>query len=276
MILGLLEPADLPEPMALRREAPKEPGTPWWVRVGHWVLALIVLGVLVGGTGWALSRILEPDNLRMEGVRLDGEVHHLTRELLKRTLANEMGENFFRLDLAQVRTVLEKLPWVARVSVRRVWPRTLEIWVEERQPLARWGDQSLVTANGDIFTPEPDTLPKELPRLMGPDQSAKEVCDRYIGLRDRLRGQGLDIAGLTLSDRHAWTLALSGGGLMVQLGSRDFELRLERFLRYRERLQRQGDIQSVDLRYSNGFAVRLLQRPPEPGQKAARKEGGRA
>ena len=41
---------------------------------------------------------------------------------------------------ARCAPALEQLPWVRRVSVRRVWPDRLEVTLEEHVALARWGD----------------------------------------------------------------------------------------------------------------------------------------
>ena len=40
-------------------------------------------------------------------------------------------------------TVLD-MPWVADISIRRVWPDKLNMVVTERVPLARWGDDVLM------------------------------------------------------------------------------------------------------------------------------------
>jgi cell division protein FtsQ len=68
---------------------------------------------------------------------------------------------------------------------------------------------------------------------------------------------GLKPARIRLSDRRAWTIELDDG-LEVILGRTDFDLRLERFAQLvpaalGERLREAGQL---DMRYTNGFAVR--------------------
>ena len=60
-----------------------------------------------------------------------------------------------------------------------------------------------------------------------------------------------------MNERRAWSLRLANG-LQLGLGRNDIHLRLLRFVRvYAEVLKpRLEAIDSVDLRYTNGFAVR--------------------
>ena len=52
-------------------------------------------------------------------VRVEGELHHVTREQLKLIAERHLKGNFFTLDLAKARDAFEKLPWARNVSVRR-------------------------------------------------------------------------------------------------------------------------------------------------------------
>lgn len=233
-----------------QQEQPSSRGTV----IIRWLVALVLLGGLVGSGIVGAMWLAAPDNVPLERVRIDGELRHTGRELLRRTLAGELRGSFFSLDLEAVRAAVEALPWISRASVRRVWPGTLVVHIEEREALARWGDQAVVSPGGEVFEPEPQSVPEGLARLSGPQQNAPEVVDRYRWMRRRLAQQGLEIAQLRLSRRHAWSVQLRGG-LWLHLGNRDLERRMERFLAHFPRLDEQRGLVQVDLRYSNGFAV---------------------
>jgi cell division protein FtsQ len=225
----------------------------------RWGSATALLGGLAGGAIWAAMWLGAADNVPLERVRIDGDIRHTKRAVLERTLAKGLRGSFFSLDLNTVRRALEDLPWVTRASVRRVWPATLVVRVEERRALARWGEDGVISPEGEVFTPDPDSLPKRLAILAGPLDSATNIAKRYGWLRQRLSAREMEIARLQMSDRHAWILELRDGPRLY-FGNRDFEPRFERFLKHYPRLAAQGAVEQMDFRYANGFAVRWASR----------------
>ncbi len=57
----------------------------------------------------------------------------------KRPVHESIRGGFFSVDLQAVRSAVEGLPWVDRVSVKRLWPDRIEETVVVHEPLARWG-----------------------------------------------------------------------------------------------------------------------------------------
>jgi len=187
-------------------------------------------------------------------IRVVGDVGHVTNEQVAAVIARELRGNFFTVDLAQAREAFEKLPWVRKVNVRRQWPDRLEVAVEEHQPLARWGSTALVNAHGEVFEA---AISSTLPVFFGPEGTATEVVARY-GEFDRLVAPiGRKVVLITLSARRAWQLRLDDG-MVLQLGRENLEARLAGFVSaYQRTVARMPQPPShVDLRYSNGFAVR--------------------
>jgi cell division protein FtsQ len=168
------------------------------------------------------------------------------------------------VDLAQAREAFEKLPWVRKVNVRRQWPDRLEVAVEEHRPLARWGTTALVSAQGEVFEAAINTT---LPVLQGPEGTAPEVVSHFQEFGRALEPIGRHIVQITLSARRAWVLKLDEG-TVIELGRENLESRLAGFVAAYERtvarLPRPATY--IDLRYTNGFAVR------SPGLKWDRKK----
>ncbi len=203
-------------------------------------------------------------------VRVSGELVHVTREQLETLARREVKGNFFTLDLAEARAAFATLPWVRKVDVRRQWPDRLEVALEEHVPLARWGNAALVNTHGEVFTA---TLDGAIPLFIGPPESAKEVAIQYGYFQRRLATIGQVPVGVQVSPRHAWQVRLASG-ITLKLGRERIEARLDRYIavyRILSRLQRKLDY--VDLRYPNGFAVRIPELRPEPQH---RRGGGTA
>jgi cell division protein FtsQ len=90
------------------------------------------------------------------------------------------------------------------------------------------------------------------------------VLGQYHLFRAALASTGLGIAELVLDERRSWRLTLDNN-LRLRLGRRQVQARLGRFGRvYHSFIKPQlGRIESVDLRYTNGFSVAWKEPSPE-------------
>jgi cell division protein FtsQ len=158
------------------------------------------------------------------------------------------------VDLEQARAAFEKLPWVRTVNVRRQWPDRLEFSVQEHRPVARWGSTALVSAQGEVFEA---AINATLPVLHGPDGTAPEVVSRFQAFQQALEPIGKNIVQVTLSARRAWFLKLNDG-MALELGRDNLESKLTNFVAaYDRTVARLPQLPNyIDLRYTNGFAVR--------------------
>lgn len=244
------------EPRKTPQKAEAAAGTGMLQRLLHWLTALGVLLLFAGGGVWGVITLRDPAVLPLKLVRIDGELRNLDRRELERAVGAVVDGNFFTVDLDAVRAAALKLAWVDQVTVRRIWPDTLNMWVEEQQPLARWGDSQLVNGRGDVFTPESEALKPELPSLAGPADSATEIVARYQRMGSRFAALKLDIDRLVMDGRGAWTVGFKQG-MELKLGHADTEARVERFVRLYPRLEQaeKRRVKRVDMRYANGVAV---------------------
>jgi cell division protein FtsQ len=93
---------------------------------------------------------------------------------------------------------------------------------------------------------------------------AAEMTERYRAWSDALRPLSLELAELRLSPRGGWRVRVAGNEspLTLELGRDEADARLARFVNaYRGTigaLARSGTrVETVDLRYRNGYAVRV-------------------
>ena len=216
------------------------------------VVGLFMLGACFGALYW----LLLPERFPVTRVEVKGNLQNTTRAQIEGALPRTAA-NFFVADLAEARSAVERLPWVRRVGVRRVWPDALEVSVEEHVALARWGDDRLVNIQGETFSAKSG---EALPSFIAPGGTAAEVTRRYRRFSEIIAPLGTGVERVVLTPRHAWQLRL-GNGLHLMLG-RDAdtaEARLVEFIKaYPSTVARVGrKHEYVDLRYPNGFAVRL-------------------
>ena len=236
---------------------------------------LVSVAVLSLITAVWIAIAWEPRLLPIRVVTIAGELHALSRTALQATIASQMRGGILTQDLTRLQREIQALSWVAEATVRRRWPDRLELQVRERQPLARWGEDQLVTADGVVFRLEGGELPTGLPQLIGGDaQDAGQLVQQYLIWQPRLTPLGLTLERLQRDQRGDWQLWFTNQ-LAVCLGTEDVERRFERLLAVYPRLSAIGQAARLDLRYSNGIAVRWLQPnqvPPAPPSPPVRGE----
>jgi cell division protein FtsQ len=218
----------------------------------------MVLAACLGGLYW----LLQPQRFPVTQVAVKGELKNTTLAQIEAVLPRLPGngaDNFFAADLAAIRGRVERLPWVRRVAVRRVWPARLAITVEEHVALARWGTgdemSRLVNTFGETFSAK---TTQTLPVLVAPAGTAGEVVRRFRRFNELVAPLGTSVERVVLTQRLAWQLRL-GNGLHVMLG-RDADLaedRLRRFVGTYPAVEKKKKHEYVDLRYPNGFALRV-------------------
>lgn len=217
------------------------------------LVGLVTLACLLAALYWLLHSSLFP----VRAVELRTPVTHVSPADVQAVVARHARGNFFAAGIAELRAALEQLPWVRSASVRRVWPDRLEISLDEHVALARWGADALVNTRGERFTGAVDGA---LPLFVGPPGTEGEVARRYERFTRLVEPLGSPIERVILSARHAWQLRLANG-LQITLG-RDGDLaeqRLQRFIRaFATSPQWKAQPREVvDLRYPNGFALRV-------------------
>lgn len=246
----------MPDPTATSPSRNARPAITRGALLGRLLTGLILLASLLG-TGW-IALQWEPMLLPVRAVSIEGEMHGLSREALQRTIGDQISGGILTQDLGALRARVQALPWIEHASVRRIWPDRIQVRVREHSALARWRERGLVTEDGTVFRPKDGRLPAGLARLSASaDGFAPEVVSRYLEWGPRLLPLGLIVDGVRRDARGDWSLELLGG-TQVLLGTDAVEQRLERLIAAYDQIEAIGVPTRLDLRYSNGLAVRWL------------------
>ena len=231
---------------------------------------LIVFGVVV--LAWAaMAGLKRLPIYPLRELVVVGTVERVSRAQIEHAARTALSGNLFGVDLDEARPAFEKLPWVRSASLRRQWPDAMELALEEHVAVARWspadGEQRLVNTHGEVFAA---SAGDELPAFSGPEGSAAAMLARYREFDSQLAKIQRKTLVLTLSAREAWQVRLDDG-VLVDLGRdqprQPLTERLTRltdhYVAAREKVN--TPIVAVDVRYPNGFALRLGQ----PDKKSA-------
>lgn len=213
---------------------------------------------------WALV----PEDMPLTQLEVRGEFQHLQPEDVRAAAQPYLAAPFFSVDLDTVRVAVAALPWVARVRVERQWPGAISVRVWERQPYARWNDASVLDTESQAFTPHAGGIPTGLPLLGGSPGHEAEVAQTWHRLSPALSEGGLQLIGLSRDVRGEWT-ARTVTGIELRFGQDppDERLPILKQVALRSLEGRWEQVQYIDLRYTNGFAVGWREAESTGGQK---------
>ena len=230
----------------------------WHYIARQGMLALMLVGLIA-----AVWIIRQSNVLPILHVTVEGEFNHVDKAVLVDAVKRYTRGSFLSINVAKISEAGEALPWIRQVQVRRVWPDSLHLIVEEQVPVARWKNTILVNKDGDTFSSSNKKVLVKLAILDGPDSSQAMMTARYLAMSKVLQSHNLTIKSLVMDNRRAWSMALTNG-IRIVLGRAESEQRFKRFLRvYQDGLQHyQSQIAEMDMRYPNGLSVIW-----KPGQK---------
>jgi len=243
------------KPQAKRKQQKQQ------VRLGFdWLkptLALVTVVASAGGLTLLLEWMNDPGEWPVRSVQIEGEFRYLQRADIQAMAEPLASDGFFAMDVVTVQQRIQPIPWVDQVSVRRVWPDALSIQVREQQPVAHWGARGFLNARAQVFEPQQPPELAQLPHFAGPEGYERRVLEMYGRMQALLKPLKLGVGSLQLDARRTWRLQLSNG-LTLEIGRGHPVQRVARFVRVYPAILAAGEgrVRAVDLRYSNGFAVR--------------------
>ena len=205
----------------------------------------IVQGV-TARTGFAV------DQIKVVGNRETSEIDILDR------LELDGWTSLIGFDAEAARERIATLPWVEVAAVRKVYPHTLEVRVEEREPFALWQQGnalSVIERSGAVIAPFSGGKQALLPLIIGTGAPAKAPdflakIKRYPELAARVKGY------IRVGERR-WDLKLENG-ITVKLPEDGEDQAIADLLRMdHDSGLLSRDIAAVDMRLSDRLVVQL-------------------
>jgi len=276
-----------------RVKTPRKTARRWTALFRPLVKWTLVLGILGYTTVRALALVTESPALRISHVAVQG-LRHLSASEVRSRVRTLEGTNIVRADLEAARRRLLGSPWIADATLRRQLPATIEIAIEERQPvaLARFarGGLQLIAEDGmvlgpvgaaqagldlpiaDGLTPVPGRslsgpgLGVGIPARVDPERAG--LIGRLVESLRQADGLLALVSEVDVTDVEDAVVLLGDDPARVHLGHEDFARRVRA---YRDLaptvLQHVDAIDSADVRYDGRVFVRPARgRPARAGQ----------
>nr|WP_246206211.1 cell division protein FtsQ/DivIB [Propylenella binzhouense] len=229
---------------------------------GH-VPALVNAAFLVSGFG-------------IEEIRVSGASETPEKAVIGALRINRTALPLFSAEAAHER--LSGLPWVADVTVRKLYPNGIAVDLVERPPFALWQDQSgsikIVDREGNSIMPFRDRRYARLPFVVGPGANLKVAAFWPAVASQPLLAERTRAAVLVANRR--WDLHLENG-IVVKLPEKDPAAALARLAQLeRDQQILERDVTQLDLRIPDHITARLAEGQPLPGEGKEKARKGAA
>ncbi|SFB67318.1 cell division protein FtsQ [Polaromonas sp. OV174] len=222
------------------------------------VFAAMVMALAVA---WLMRQPL----FNLSAIQVQGDLAHNNAATLRANVAPRLSGNFLTVDLADARAAFEAVPWVRRAVVQREFPNRLKVVLQEHKAVALWGqegDTHLINSFGEVFEAnQGDVEAEDLPLLNGPQGQAQLVLQAYQRLAPMFEEMDTVLEHLSLSGQGSWQAQLDSGAV-IELGHgslNELQTRTRRFVATVIQVSSKfgRNFESADLRYGNGYAVKL-------------------
>ena len=226
-----------------------------WVTI---TVVLLMTGVVL------VDQLLRPGRFTIERMDIHGSSAQVDAQTVERTAWLALIGNYFTADLEKIENALVRLPGVYQAAVRRHWPDTLEISITEAGAIALWYATNGSASEGqDYVNLPPDSTITLQPALRSPTADRHTVIDAFLYLVSSLSPFGLEVKSLSVNEVGDWVVVLQSVTLQIPVeleivvGKGDPVRKVDQFAAVFDSFlqDRLPDIERVDMRYDNGFAV---------------------
>ena len=238
--------------------------------------ATAATGMVVGGhTTTVVSALTAWAGLGIDEVEISGQSETSEIDVLN-AMAIGPFPSIVTFDAISARERVEQLPWVKRVTIRKLYPDTLQVGIVERQPYAIWqhdGAVVLINKDGRVLADHVDSRYAQLPMVVGKGADARagefvSLLEEFPSFAPRVR------AGVLVSDRR-WNVVLNNG-IEIMLPKDDPGSALIQAVALDDGhgiLSR--EIAAVDLRLPNRLVFRLTEAGYEAREALLKKRKGK-
>lgn len=231
----------------------------------HWAASLWRALQISMGMGCLVALIYawhwlhSPHTLPIQTITISGLINHVDKNQLQQLCTPALHMGLFAYDIDGLTQRLQRLAWVKEISIQRVFPDHLKIWVHEQHARAQWNDGLLLNARGELFRVPLATVPFSITKLFGPLGEEKNVLAQFYQMQKIFAQTPLKITLLRMSNSGVYELGFAQD-FTLSVGHENTMLQLQKFARIYPQLVTNAEahqkiIRHVDLRYAHGVAV---------------------
>tara|TARA_B100001248_G_scaffold49278_1_gene31639 strand:- start:10604 stop:11194 length:591 start_codon:yes stop_codon:yes gene_type:complete len=188
----------------------------------------------------------------VDEVEIKSTSSNYDNEKINDIVVSIQGKDLLSLDLSHIKKKIRSDGWIKDVEIKKSFPNKLTIIIIPQQAYAIYNSKIMMT-DGTIIQTSP--LPSDLPIITDYTHDRLSSMDITILSVRLLQKIDLDIKEIVIHD----SLIKVFTSTNILISDRDnFEINLNRLVLSFPDLQKlfENDIKSIDMRYSNGFAIK--------------------
>lgn len=189
----------------------------------------------------------------VDKIIITGDIKHVTPVQLSYIAHNKLHGTFFTLDIAELKEEFQSLPWVRKVSLKRNFPHTIVVTIEEYKAIARIGDDALLSNDGQVFGAADDSL--GLPTFYVEPSSSALALSKYQQIQTVLVQHNDSLVNLWL-DSPKIARFVTSKNLTITICDEDLSAKLALLNRDWDKLyQLNPQLKSINFCYKNALAI---------------------
>ncbi len=187
---------------------------------------------------------------------------HLTDEELKALAGVRLNESLVMISSKKVSQQLLKSPWIKSVSLRKEFPDTLSMTIQEAEPFALLNMNEhlfLMDENGKLLEELKDNPIPFLPTIKGDPYKEKEGISEAIKLAKLMNDKGFSTERdhIEIIAHKPHELSVTIDGTVVKVGAGGYEEKLERLVQLEEDVKNMDiQVDYIDLRFEKKAIVK--------------------
>lgn len=193
---------------------------------------------------------------RIKHIVIEGDIKHVTPIQLTYVANNKLHGTFFTLNIDDLKSQFEVLPWVKQVVLQRQFPNTIIVKITEHNAIAHIGEEDLLAEDGEVFDGADNG---ELPTLYVSVDKASLAYEKYQQIESVITKHNDTVTKLWMSDPRIIKFTTESN-LSVTICDQDFTTKLLEIDTYWDKLhQINPQLTSMNLCYKNAVAINTAQ-----------------
>ena len=188
----------------------------------------------------------------IEEVEVTSTTSNYDTEKINDVVVSIYGQDLLSLDLSDIKRSITSDEWIRDVEIKKSFPDTLEIIIIPQQPYAIYNSK-IMMLDGTVIGNS--SLSLDLPIIVDHTNDSLSSMNIMIHTRKLLQKNDLDIKKVEIHD--ALIKVFTSTNIFIS-DRINYEVNLKRLVITFQDLQRlfKREIKSIDMRYSNGFAIK--------------------
>jgi len=236
----------------------------------HVWLKLTLVAILIGLVLTWVMLATKAEHNEVMSYKITTPLKNLSLDDIEERIWSYLEQGFWDVDLNGLHDALMSEPWVKQVRISRHWPNQIVLQLQEKTPIARWGEDALVDSQGVVFRPTNMSEFDHLVILIAHDLQTHEIIAHWREAETLLNEMNWSVNALTWYADDVLKINVAQGHVIYTVATNKIK-HLQRFKMAWPKLTTasfsaklngnnlKNDTKwQIDLRYSNGMALNPL------------------